>query len=68
MLVAMLGCNVQGGAANSAVEGSQAPLHVQSKACQQQLVHDLMVAMPRRKVARGHALSVVARDVASRYD
>lgn len=55
----MLSSNVQGSASHRAVEGGEAPLHVQRKAGQQQLVHDLVVAMPSSQVPWGHALSVI---------
>ena len=54
--MAMLGCNVQGCAAHRAMQSGEAALHVQAKACQEQLVHDLVVAMAGCQVTRGHAL------------
>ncbi len=55
----MLGSNVQRSAAHRAMQGSEATLHVQPKPSQQQLIHDLMVAMPRCQVPWRHALGVV---------
>ena len=58
--MAMLRCNVQRSAANCAMQSSQAALHVQSKACQQQLVHDMVVAVARSQVTGRHALRIIA--------
>jgi hypothetical protein len=55
----MLGSNVQGSAAHRAMQGSEPPLHVQPKPSQQQLIHDLMVAMPGCQVPWRHALGIV---------
>lgn len=65
LLMAVLSCNMQGGAADRAVEGCEAPLHVQGKPRQQQLVHDLMVAVAGSQVAGGHALGVIAGHIAA---
>ena len=64
----MLSSNMQSGAADRPMEGCEAPLHVQGKPRQQQLVHDLMVAMAGGQVAGGHALGVIAGHVAACYD
>lgn len=66
--MAMLSCNVQRSAPHRAMEGGEAPLHVQGKACQQQLVHDLMVTMPGSQVAGRHSLGVIPRHVAAGYN
>lgn len=66
--MSVLCCDVQCSAAQGAVKGCQAPLHVQSKPRQQQLIHDLMVAMPRRQVAGRHALGVIPGNIAACYD
>ncbi len=59
LLVSMLGSNVKGSAAHRAMQGSEAPLHVQAKASQQQLIHDLVVAMPSCQVPWRRALGIV---------
>lgn len=67
LLVAMLRGDMQGSAADRAVQGCEAPLHVQSKPRQQQLVHDLVVAVAGGQVAGGHALGVIAGHIAACY-
>ena len=64
----MAGCNVEGSAADRAMQGGETPLHVQRIASQQQLVQDVVIAMAGRQVARGHALVIVAGHVAASND
>ena len=68
LLMAIAGSNVESSAADRAMQGCEAPLHVQGKASQQQLVQDLVVAMAGCQVAGGHALVVVAGHLAASYD
>ena len=66
--VPMASCNVDGSAAQRAMQGSEAPLHVQGIPRQQQLVQDLVVPMPGCQVAWGHALVVIAGHIAPSND
>ena len=66
--MAMAGGNVESSAAHRAMQGSEAPLHVQSKACQQQLVQDVMIAVAGCQVSWRHALMVVAGHIAASND
>lgn len=45
--MAMASCNMKGSAANRAMKGGEAPLHVQGIPSQQQLIQDLMVPVMR---------------------
>lgn len=64
----MLGSNMQRSAAHRAMQGGKPPLHVQPKPSQQQLIHDLMVAMPGCQVPWRHALGVITGHIAACYD